>query len=1179
MSQLSHLYLPQLSSDANVGNPEHAGAWKDNDRKILRSISKGIDVSQRAKNVRGVSSVPDIWARPLMFQTAIRPASGHPLREQMVKEWRGLLSLLALRRIYDYNVEIIPVTLDHRTFSEALRNLKPTDVQLESDQTYSWTDVLMIRYENVPVGAFSPSTLVYTAVDYQEKLRDLPLNLQQRDSDGRKTGRLAPPTHPKEKKYVGKWVYELYHDKLESLLNQDSRQQRGPSVSATLNELFSNWLADIRNDLNLGSDEIDATDVKVSDDYTRPPERWPPLDDYRVYQELLRPLEIDEEALSEGDNSDLALDPARNETDYEVVVVLTPRLMEQDVEIWLLTRLDQLGGDDAHEALALDFDKRMGEKILDNRMGEKITSEDISEFRACWVRPERYFLTDVLVKAPDNKPLFPEGERALNEGGRFLLPFKKEILDFFSPREIQDQLAPEFESAGDGITFSFSLPLVNGRTADVERTYRFKNARATEGRVAEIPMPVLELFPNYLGENWRRYYLFQGDLDTVTATPVFQGDGAATARDHETRIDGQRRTVRTTEMCGGDAFPEGIAFEETGSETACGLFLIDADTSGTDRLTGPDDWRVGIDFGTSNTTIFRSGEKWEFEFSKHFRSLTASPDPERDDLLEHYFLPDTDIELPAPTYLRVSRGSDEKKLLLDYFAFFSSSYQVPDYVETNVKWEGNPDYIEHFVESLLFLVLLETTDKEVKELELACSYPEAFSDDIKSMFQQAWKEKLESLTNSEDRALSIYQGERDENKKTQITDDGKIIAFEKEGHAAGEFFGSDEIIDAASDEADKQGAVILDVGGGTTDISIWYDGEIVHSASVLLAGRQIAEYLKDNTQLRGLLFDKDAAIALQDGAQKSGVRFAPRLNSVLRDQGANVQRLVAKHGTRDEVRRLRQIIALEFGALAYYTAALVGAAEQTPEGQGIVDWISDDKKEFKLHWGGNGAKLLSWVDHGGSYKKDGVAAKVLTAMTFNALRNLGGLQVSSDRLGQVMSPDHKSEAAGGLSVMHSDKFSDQSASDDTSDGEMLYTGGETQSASDDAEDDTSRDNTTLEEGVVCGETVQLTSGTASFTDVISNGVLFDDGRTTYKGTDLEHFGQFVEMINHFGTNFGLFSESMKIELTDADRRTIAKKVRKSFNEARSLDENERVIEPVFIMEVKALLSMIRSGRR
>jgi len=698
-----------------------------------------------------------------------------------------------------------------------------------------------------------------------------------------------------------------------------------------------------------------------------------------------------------------------------------------------------------------------------------------------------------------------------------------------------------------------------------------------------MPMPVLELFPNYLGKNWRRYYLFQGDLDTVTATPVFQGDGAATARDHEMRIDGQRRTVRTTEMSGDDAFPEGIAFEETGGETACGLLLIDVDTSGTDRLTGPGDWRVGVDFGTSNITIFRStsgkAQKWRFAFSEHFRTLTTGSDPARDELLEHYFLPDANIELPVPTFLRVLRGSDEKKLLLDYFAFFSSSYKVPDYVETNVKWEGKSDLIYHFVESLLFLVLLETTSEDVKELEIACSYPEAFSDEIMGMFQQAWEEKLRSLTGGENRVLSISQGPGDRDTKLQITDDGTVtgddIAFEKEGYAAGEFFGSEKIVNF-SDKADKEGAAVcLDVGGGTTDISIWYDGDIVHSASVLLAGRQIADYLMGNTQLRELLFSQEAAVALEDGAQQSETKFASRLNSVLRREGPDVQKLVAKHGTRDEVRRLRQIIAFQFGALAYYSAALVGAVEQTPEGRGIVDWISDDNKEFKLHWGGNAAKLLSWVDHGGNYKKDGVAAKVLTAMTFNALQNLDDLQVSSDRLGQVMSPDHKSEAAGGLSVMQLGKYAEQAVGDGESADPMAMPG-DVGEAENDASEKQGDDRGS--EGVVCGEAIQLTNGAAGFTDVISNGVLFDDGRTTYEGTDLEHLSQFMEMINYFGTNFGLFSEGMRIELTDSEKRKIAREIRESFKEARSLPEKQRVVEPVFIMEVKALLSLVSSGR-
>lgn len=1175
MSQPSHLYLPKLSSDADVASPDREGAWKDNDRKVLRDISRGIVVSQRAKDVHGVSSVPDIWARPLTFQSALQPESGHPLRDQMVKEWRGLMSLLALRRVQNHDVEIVPITLDQGAFSSALRNLKPADVQLEPDRRYSWTDVLMIRYEDIPVGAFSPTTLVYTAVDYQEELRGHPLNLQQLGSDGRKTGLLGPPTTPQEKKYVGEWVYRL-RQRLGSLLNLEGEGQRGASVSNNINELLSSWLEDIRDDLNHGSDAIDAPDVKVRDNHTALPKRWPPLDDYRIYQELLRPLEFDEDARSEGGNSDLALDPARNRSDYEEVVVLTPPLMEQNAKIWKITRLDQLGGD-AHEALKRDFDKPQGDHI---------GGADLSKYNSCWVRPERYFLTDTLLEAPGSEPIIPDTERALNgEEGRFLLPFKKEILDFFSPREIQEQLAPEFEveDTGEGITFSFSLPLVGGRAADVEKTYRPDNPHATEGRIVDVSMPVLELFPDYLGENWRRYYLFQGHVGSVTATPILYGDSATSVRERSAHVEGERRTVRTTEMRGDEAFPEAIDFRGNAGGAPHGLLLIDRDMSETNRLTGPDHRRVGIDFGTSNITIFRSddgnAQKWSFAFSRYLRGLTSSDDPARDELLERYFLPDDSIDLPVPSFLRVLRGRDNEKLLLDYFAFFGSSYRVPDFVETNVKWEGDADLIYKFVESLLFLVLLETTDREVNELELAASYPEAFSEDIEGMFRQAWQEKISALTDGQDRVLSVSQGPEDRNTKLRISGEGASfggdVTFEKEGHAAGEYFGSEEIL-ALTEAAEKEGAAVcLDVGGGTTDISVWYDGDIVHSASVLLAGNDIAEYLKEDPQLRELLFSKDAAVALQEGASEPGYRFASRLNSVLRREGQDVQRLIAKHGNKGKVRQLRQAITLQFGALSYYTAALLGATEQMPEGRGIADWISNSDNDLKLHWGGNGAKLLSWVDHGAEFRRDGVAAKVLRAIAFNALRRLDHLELDASRLSHVMSPEHKSEAAGGLSVMQLDKYA---SGDGPPNDEMVYQGIEAQDSSEEGESGVSDDDTaSSDDGVVCGETVRLTGGPVDFTGTISNDGLFENGETTYENTDLEHLTRFVEMINHFGTNFGLFSESMKIELNDGRKRTIDSKVEKEFKRARDQPEEERVLEPVFITEVKALLELIRSG--
>src|SRR5690606_13092744 len=67
----------------------------------------------------------------------------------------------------------------------------------------------------------------------------------------------------------------------------------------------------------------------------------------------------------------------------------------------------------------------------------------------------------------------------------------------------------------------------------------------------------------------------------------------------------------------------------------------------------------------------------------------------------------------------------------------------------------------------------------------------------------------------------------------------------------------------------------------------------------------------------------------------------------------------------------------------------------------------------KLHWGGNAAKLITWIDLG-TYKEDGPAAKMLNAVFYQALKDL---QVTPPSLAQLQSPGHKSEAAGGLVVM------------------------------------------------------------------------------------------------------------------------------------------------------------------
>src|SRR5690606_5031162 len=351
-----------------------------------------------------------------------------------------------LRAFRGHDVTLVPVRLDQGRLAQALRHLAPRPVELEPGVGYAWTDVLLVRYAGIPVGALSPTTLVYTASDYAEALRATDLNLQQRDADGRKTGYLGPPEEEEDLRYVAAWVMGL-KKRLRPVLNHDDRHP-DHRVTGLLNELLDDWLRELSAALGLDprdEDAFDGRDVVVAESHQPYAPDWAPLQRYRVYQELLRPLVPDEAAIPFGDFSDLSLDlvAGRNHSGYDEAVVITPRLLKGNPRVWRTKRFSHLGGD-VDRALAQYFDGPYGTDVA----GDPMTVKDDATgrtWRAFWIRPELYFLTDRLVRAPGAEHLLAKPERRLNEvtGGAFLLPFRRTVLDFFGPEDVRDRLKPE----------------------------------------------------------------------------------------------------------------------------------------------------------------------------------------------------------------------------------------------------------------------------------------------------------------------------------------------------------------------------------------------------------------------------------------------------------------------------------------------------------------------------------------------------------------------------------------------------------------------------------------------------------------------------------------------------------------------------------------------------------------
>jgi hypothetical protein len=1163
---IGHLYLPSLERDKSPKVPAATGKWESYNERLLLDVSNGIVIDEQAR-VRGVSSVPDIWGRPLMFASALRQHSQHPLRGRLLQEWRGLLSLMALSRIQTYDLEYVGVPLDSGKFSAALKRLVPRPVALEARQAYSWTNIVMMRYERIPIGALSPSTLVYTATDYAPRLVGTKLHLKD------ESGYLKPPDHPEEKFYVAEWVSELQR-RLTGILNADEGNHDRAAV-LLINALLADWLTELRRDLGIAADRpIDSPEVEVDEDPATVDQGTKLLATHRVYRELLRPLRnVDDPGKQR--RTDLWLNSKRNLSPYKHVVVVTRGLISGSARIWDKKRLTHLGGD-LDVVLKRHFSDPKG-------FGQTLEAEDLRKHQAMWIRPERYFLSDVLLKAADGGAFVGDYAAPLNGDRRFVLPFRKEILDYFSAEDLRD-LDPEFVRESDqSITFRFSLPVANA-SEKVEKTYKYKNAGAGEGEVREIAVPVVEVFPRYLDPTWRRYYVFHGAASLVQVNPVVTagGDLSVTSRVHQdpATLEKVRITVTSadthvdSEAPSRLPFPEALEFASADGHSAFGLMLLPRP----EELGGRSgSWRIGVDFGTSNTNVWvhegsaADARAWRMRFDEYLQPITTAV-PSAAKRTEGLFLPNIGVDLPVPTTLKIHVETQREMALLDYFPHLpapsdrADRYHLSESVKSDLKWEDEDRKTPFFLESVLLMLLVEAAARRVNKITLACSYPKAFSQDKINLLKLDWDAVIKKLLQGPDRlcdsdrmlgAGSSPRLASSDTRATSVKLDGP--KFEVEGIAAGEFFASDRIIKHAELRADKtNGAICLDVGGGTTDISVWFREEIVFDASIMLAGRQISELLRGRPRVLELLFSSDAVAALHETKDYPN-GFAARLNIILRKEEAQIQDQLIRHANVPELRAFRRLLVFEFGAITFYACTVLAAADRlTGEGR-LLRKLTDSG--INLHWGGNAAKFINWIDFG-RYNPDGVAAKVLNAIAFQVFKEAGAT-VPAGELAQRQSAMHKSEAAGGLAVMSLGHYLN---STNVNDYEMNDNDGKTSLAG--------------SEGLVCGENIELTTGKRDYLSLVSERDLFKDKKTLFERTTVERLKRFIDILNHFSVRFGLNNNEGQIDLerkrpsAGPYATTIANQTRSIFVRAERKQDGQRVIEPVFILEVKLLLEML-----
>lgn len=1163
-----HLYLPKILTGANIDEPVSNALWEDKQKKIVLAISDGIEIDETAQT-RGVSSIPDIYARPLTFLGALR-SEKHPLRNRIVQEWRGLLSLLALHKVKSDlgNLTITPVSLNNEKFSIALRNLAPKSIRLQKNADYLWTDFLLIKFGDLPLGAFSPATLVYTSADYSSVLKNKTFSLKD------DKGYLKPPNVSEGLDYVGEWLeWFIKQFNQHALNNYDASGDH--KYVGDINNLLDKWLVEIKQELGIPVNTIiEVPKVKMAEE---PIEIAPAsfLAKYKIYQALLTPLVKNENAAADS-KSDFSLKVSANRINanrahYKEVVIITSSLLAQKNKIlWDETKPGELN---ENTNLLIDM-------FFKTPSGNKINNINLESDNSIWIRPELFFVSNTLVKAKSGDILNAD-ERFLNADNlKYILPFKKEILEFFSPDDIHDIIKPKFIETDGKVTFSFFLPLKNNSRVEIKKAYRQKgvDVAAGEGTIIEMDVPVLEIFPNYLGDFWCQYFMLCSDTEIFTMEPInFAASINITRKEQKFETTSSRNKAEITRISGYNSFPEGIVLKAKNTDQTYGMILLNKDPD-VEAKPFNGSCSVGIDLGTSNTNIFKysneNAERWKFSFSKYLRSVLNSPPDKRNETNSLFFVPTTDQVLPVPTALRIFKAGITDNMLLDHFIYFPTESRYPDNVYTDIKWHDDDSKLNSFLKSLIFLITIDLIQDRVGKIEFRCSYPKSFSDDRIRAYKRAWTETLEGFffiskgNNTQpghDKYIYIDSNkydEKDDEYSITTKNNGKLIIsikpkFTTEGIAAGEYFSSKEIIKDGISFANKEdGSVCIDVGGGTSDYSIWFGSKIRLDASVLLAGKQISKLLKNNSRVRDVLLSEDAAASLNE-VKTNDLLFSSRLNFVLRKEEKSISVKLSNNANNKDIAWLRRILAIEFGALSFYAAHLCLALDEFLKGS-----LSERIKEngIKLHWGGNAAKFINWIDYG-RYEKDGIASKLLDGMFVNTImdKSIGSRAFKPALLSQVQSPGHKDEASGGIVVMNMHE-QQQEAPSGSFDKLLLMD-----------EEESSKE---MLDGLIVGETVQANGKMYNHYDVINKDSFFIENSSYFNGTELVQLERFIVLINHVGKITGLFPEGSQITLSLEEKLAIKQRVKNDIAAIAKLKPDARNVEPVFIMEVKYLLDIL-----
>ena len=613
------------------------------------------------------------------------------------------------------------------------------------------------------------------------------------------------------------------------------------------------------------------------------------------------------------------------------------------------------------------------------------------------------FLTNKLyvVKDPDAfcGALKPEIKGELSIKGRRvtpILPIKSDMLTELDVSELNKRITFENTEKGVKVTLRISSGLeITQEYFEIEEGVEplFKNRE-----IIEIDnVPVLEIWPNFKKSDWQVYY-------TYFTSPVPDMFYAVPDAPHVSQQTVGSKPNIEKEITKTSLFPTVMICKYKDVDNSdyedAGILLITVPNQLPD---GERTWNIGIDFGTSGTTVYindindQQSEPYALELGNYLLQVTESEEY-RVRLYDDFFPPKSE-PVQTPFLSLFQYFSENKKtlepLLNGHIHFISNykAFQNAQQIFTDLKWSSNPDdriRARVFLEQLCLQCSAEAATQRVGKINWQFSYPIAFSEDDIKDFRKIWQ----GITERCSTATGLQRSE---------------VRSEPESIAAAKFFASTRQSKNATG-AFAHGAVCIDIGGETSDISIWQHDKLYWQASLRLAGRRfLLDILKENPEFLEnfgvspsdiMMLKKASKMKSSDFYAQTDAWITESINSRAENDQQNWWQHLEMYTGVPQVKSFIQLIALGLSGLLFYIGLILKHLSQTE---------NFDKRMPSVYIGGNGARILHWVANG-KFENDEDSKTRFKKILLDAT----GFDTDLNRFDLEISKSPKEEAAYGL---------------------------------------------------------------------------------------------------------------------------------------------------------------------